>query len=76
MMASSVAADVGFAPIDVELIRVVVGGMAVPPAGAGALEEEEPVVGVEGWCSRRNLVLEPVRKREMYDEKNLSMALK
>jgi len=58
--ASSVAALVGFAPIDVELTR---SGVVVPPGVEVVVEEEE--VGMDGWWRSRNLVLEGVRKREM-----------
>lgn len=40
------------------------------------VDDEVDDVGMDGWWRRRNLVLEGVRKREMYEVKNLSIALK
>lgn len=42
--------------------------------GWGRAEEEDEEEG--GWCSRRNLILEAVRKQEMYEVKKRSTSLR
>ena len=46
-------------------------GREVEDAPGGRGEEEEG-----GWCSRRNLMLEAVRKHEMYEVKKRSISLR